>query len=86
MAKCVSGKRMYASQSIAEEVLIETQTRFEYGAAGGPIAVYQCEDCGQFHLTSKGPVNEKLSQALAEGKIRRQKEADKWSDKWKRRG
>lgn len=85
MASCVSGKKMYATREIAEDVLIETHTRFDYGPAGGPIAVYQCEDCGQFHLTSRGPMNEKLAVALSDGKIKRQKEADQWLNKLKRK-
>lgn len=76
---------MYPTREVAEDVLIETQTRFEYGSNGGPIAVYQCEDCGQFHLTSRGPMNERLARALAEGDIRRQKEANRWLDKFKKR-
>jgi hypothetical protein len=76
---------MYARREIAEDVLIETQTRYDYGANGGPIAVYQCEDCGQFHLTSKGPMNEKLARALAEGAIGRQKEANRWLDKFRKK-
>ena len=28
---------MYATREIAEDVLIETQTRYDYGANGGPI-------------------------------------------------
>jgi hypothetical protein len=82
---CISGKKIYASQEIAEDVLIETHTRFEYGSNSGPIAVYRCEDCGQYHLTSRGPMNEKLSKALADGKIQRQKQADQWMDKLKRK-
>ncbi len=76
---------MYASQEVAEDVLIEAQTRFDYRPNSGPIAVYQCEDCGQFHLTSKGPMNERLAKALAEGAIKRQKEANRWLDKFKKK-
>lgn len=76
---------MYRSQQLAEEVLIESWTRYDYTAGNGPVAVYQCADCGQFHLTSKGPVNEKLQEALATGKVRRQQEAAHWLDKLKRR-
>jgi hypothetical protein len=83
MAKCVSGKKMYATREVAEDVLIETHTRFEFPPNGGPVSVYQCEDCGEFHLTSRGPMNEKLSKALADGKIGRQKEADRWMNKLK---
>ena len=81
MTRCISGKRGYMTQEIAEDVLIEAHTRYEYRPQGGPIAVYQCEDCGQFHLTSKGPMNERLSRALSEGVISRQKEANRWLDK-----
>lgn len=85
MERCISGKRMYPSQEVAEDVLIETHTRFEYGPGNGPIAVYRCEDCGRFHLTSRGPMNARLAKALADGTIRRQKEANRWLDKSKRR-
>ena len=85
MDRCISGKRVYASREVAEDVLIETWTRFDFTPANGPIAVYQCDDCGQFHLTSRGPMNEKLAKALADGEIKRQKEADRWLGKLNRR-
>lgn len=76
---------MYSSREIAEDVLIETWTRFEFSPDNGPVAVYQCDDCGQYHLTSRGPMNDKLSEALRDGKINRQKEADRWATKLKRK-
>jgi hypothetical protein len=76
---------MYASREIAEDVLIESWIRFEYSQGSGPVAVYQCEDCGRFHLTSRGPMNERLADALSNGLIRRQREAKNWTDKFKRR-
>jgi hypothetical protein len=85
MDKCSSGKRMYSTQQVAEDVLIETWTRFDFTPQNGPLSVYLCDDCGQFHLTSRGPMNERLSKALAEGTIQRQKEADKWLGKWRRK-
>lgn len=85
MERCVSGKRVYASREIAEDALIESWIRFEYGPGTGPIAVYQCEDCGRFHLTSRGPMNEKLADALSKGSIRKQREAKNWTDKFKRK-
>jgi hypothetical protein len=76
---------MYPGQEVAEGALIETWTRFDFSAGNGPIAVYLCDDCGHYHLTSRGPMNERLSQAIADGKIRRHKEADRWMDKLKRK-
>lgn len=85
MDRCISGKRMYSSKEVAEDVLIEAWTRFDYSSGNGPVAVYQCEECGSFHLTSKGAMSEKLSQAIAGGKIQRQKEADRWMEKIRRK-
>ncbi len=83
MIKCVTLKKVYVTQELAEEALIAARTRLEYAKGQGPIAIYKCDDCGYFHLTSKGPVNAALSQHLKEGKIDREKEANKWLNKMK---
>jgi len=85
MEKCVTHKKIYPTQEIAEEALIGAHTRFNYTSQGGPIAVYQCEDCGRYHLTSRGPMNQKLAEQLASGKIKLQKEADQWENKWRKK-
>lgn len=84
MKTCPSHKKIYPSIEVAEEALIEAHTRFEYAKNTGPISVYQCDDCGEFHFTSQGPMNEKLASYLTSGKIKLQKEANKWADKWKK--
>ena len=68
---------------MAEDALIEARAKYNYAPGSGPIAVYQCEDCGFYHLTSKGKMNETLSKQLATGKIDLQKEANRWLDKLK---
>lgn len=83
MIKCVTQKKLYLTQQLAEEALIGARTRFDYAKSYGPVAVYRCDDCGYFHLTSKGPVNEALTQQLKDGKIDRQKQADDWLNKLK---
>lgn len=75
---------MYPSLNIAEDALIEARTSFDFAPGNGPIAVYQCEDCGTYHFTSKGKMNDKLEEQLKNGKISRQKEANKWMDKFKK--
>jgi hypothetical protein len=85
MIKCVSNKKPYPSKEIAEDALIEAHTNFEYKHRSGPIAIYLCEDCGYYHLTSQGTMNEKLERLLKEGKIQRQKEANQWLNKIKKR-
>ena len=84
MIKCASNKKVYPSKEMAEEALIEAHSQFEY-KGGGPIAVYQCEDCGYFHLTSKGPVNQKLAELLKDGKLQRAREANQWLHKIRRK-
>lgn len=82
---CISGKKQFDTQQLAEDVLIELWTRNEYAAGYAPIAVYKCDDCGYYHLTSREPMNKKLTQFLASGKLKHQREANKWMDKFKRK-
>ena len=83
--KCTTGKRVYLTELLAEDALIEAHIHFDYRAGGGPIAIYQCDDCGQYHLTSRGPMNVPLAKQLANGTISKQKQAKRWQDKFKGR-
>ena len=84
MIKCVSNKKVYLNSEVAEEALIESHSRFEH-RGGGPIAVYQCEDCGYFHLTSKGPIDARLAALKKGGEIDRARQANQWLHKIKRK-
>lgn len=83
MIKCVTNKKVYLTEELAEEALIGAHTKFYYARGQGPMAVYCCEDCGYYHLTSQGPINDKLQQQLSQGKIEQQKLADEWLDRLK---
>jgi hypothetical protein len=83
--RCISGKKLFVSQPLAEDVLIELWTRNEYVTGHAPIAVYKCDDCGYYHLTSREPMNEKLAGFLSDNKLKHHREANKWLDKFKRR-
>ncbi len=85
MKPCATSKKMYSSHEIAEDALIEARTQFDYKVNQGPIGVYLCEDCGYYHLTSQGKMNERLAAQLKDGKIKLQKEANQWLNKMKRR-
>jgi len=85
MRKCVTHKRLYEDYDAAVSALIEARTRFDYAANHGPVTVYKCEECGFYHLTSQGKMNETLEKYLATGKIKLQKEADRWLDKLKKK-
>jgi len=83
MIKCPTGKRVYLTETLAEDALIDAHSRHQY-AGTGPLAVYQCQECGYYHFTSKGKMNEKLAQQMASGKIKRQQEANQWVNKLKK--
>ena len=81
MIACRTNKKVYQTVEIAEDALLEANIKFERG----PIAIYKCEDCGYYHLTSQGQMNEKLAAFIAAGKLKQQKEANGWLDKLKRK-
>jgi hypothetical protein len=83
MLKCPTGKRIYVAESLAEDALIDMHSRHQYTGTG-PIAIYRCEDCGYYHFTSKGEMNKKLAEQIANGEIKRQQEANQWMDKLKK--
>lgn len=83
MIKCVTHKKVYLTETLAEEALIGARTAYNYTRDNGPVAVYRCDDCGYYHLTSRGPMNLKLEQLIKGGTIDRQKEADAWLNKLK---
>lgn len=69
--------------NLAEEALLSAHVQFNFGQGNGPVAVYQCEDCGQFHLTSRGSMSIRLKDFLASPDFKRQKQAAEWTDKLK---
>jgi len=84
MKKCSSGKKTFESKELAVDALLHARSTFNYSSGNGPIAVYKCEDCGYFHLTSKGNMDEALDAHLKNGKIKLQGEANYWLDKIKK--
>jgi hypothetical protein len=83
MLKCPSGKKVYLSFALAEDALIDAWTRFEYTEANGPINVYLCDEGNHYHFTSKGKMNERLAKLLKDGSLLRQREANRWGDKFR---
>lgn len=78
---CVTGKRAYDSKEQAEEALISTRARNGYRDNSGPIAIYQCDDCGLWHFTSQGPESSILKSPEVQKRIKDQYEAEYWSKK-----
>ncbi|MBK8293023.1 MAG: hypothetical protein IPK96_20870 [Flammeovirgaceae bacterium] len=83
MVKCKTGKRLYVNETLAEDALLDAHINFDYRAGSGPVAIYQCEECGNYHLTSHGEMNKRLALQLQNGFIQKQKQAAGWQDRWK---
>jgi hypothetical protein len=81
MKTCPSRKKIFFTAEIAEDALIDARARYDYAGGEGPINVYQCEDCGYFHLTSKGTINPRLAQSQRDGKLDLKKAGDQWERK-----
>ena len=79
--KCPTQKRLYYSEAMAEDALIEARIRFVNNSA---VGVYHCDDCGQWHLTSQGPMNARLKSKLDDGSISRENDAIDWEKKFRR--
>lgn len=71
---------------LAEDALIAAWASHNYSLPHAPVAVYQCDDCGLYHLTSKGEMNKSLSEMISSGKMQKMKEAERWTDKLNRKG
>lgn len=85
MNRCSAGKRGYQSYEKAVEALLAARTKFNYREGSGPVSVYHCDECGMYHLTSQGPINEQLKKSLSDGSIDRQKQADYWEQRFKKK-
>lgn len=76
---------MYLSQALAEDALLEIWIRNHYKAGQGPVNVYVCDDCGNFHFTSKGEMSARLKEALDNGQLEKNRRAFDLENKLKRR-
>jgi len=83
--KCPTHKKVFLTREQAVDALMDARIRYEYSKGNGPVSVYKCEECGNYHLTSQGIINETLQQRMKDGKIDLEKEANKWLSKMKKR-
>ena len=81
--KCLSGKISYYSLEIAIEALIQNRIRNHHSDDRGPVNVYECKDCGNFHFTSKGPKCNELQSDENLKRIKSEQQAHYWEGKFK---
>lgn len=78
---CPSHKRAYLSREQAEEALIQHHIHFHHRESEGPVNVYQCEYCGNWHFTSKGTMASVLQEEEVKDRIRKERIAADWERK-----
>ena len=76
---CPSGKNQYSTKFLAEAYLIDIHIYRNFQPYQGPQNIYQCEICGEWHLTSKSPKrNDRLQEMIDSGEMLRQQRARQW--------
>ena len=65
----------------AVEALIRSQIRFNKSA----VSYYLCDECAQFHLTSRGEKHPLLSQPEVLERIKKEQQLQDWSDRMRRK-
>lgn len=80
---CGSGKRLFESEAIALEALIQNHIVNTYNVGEGPRNVYLCNECGSWHFTSKGETHSFLDDEETMAKIKKERIASHWERKLK---
>ncbi len=78
---CPTGKKSFDSRGLAIEALIQNHIRFHHNAGAGPLNVYECHECGQYHFTSRPPEAEELTDPEIQSRIQKEKRALDWEQK-----
>ncbi|MBX2900779.1 MAG: hypothetical protein KF775_14085 [Cyclobacteriaceae bacterium] len=84
MPLCSSGKRIYTTEASAVDALLEAHIEFTFRKGTGPVTIYKCEACGNYHLTSKGTMHTTLAEALQNGKLTALRRGREWEQKVKK--
>ena len=79
--KCVTGKTVYDSEDLAQEALIQNRIRNNHREGSGPINIYQCKECNQWHFTSKGEVASFLKDPEVAARINNERKMFDWSQR-----
>lgn len=82
--KCVSGKRIFETEALALDALIQNHIINNYRADEGPTNVYECPDCGQWHFTSKAEKHPLFDDPEIARNIVQEKRAINWERGFRR--
>jgi len=81
MQNCSSGKQLFPTEDLAVEALLDLWSRVDFGSGSAPVTVYPCEDCGQWHFTSKGIRHARLEELIKSGRLDLLRRASDWDRK-----
>lgn len=81
--KCRSGKTAFDSKELGEEALIQNHIRNNHREGSGPQNIYECDDCGDWHFTSRHPISELLLDESVLKRIARERLSLQWEQKIK---
>ncbi len=80
----VTRKVSFISKSLAEEALFSHHARQFHLNHTGPINVYQCDECGDWHFTSKGDPHPDLFSDDVQSRLKKEREATHWERRLRR--
>ncbi|MFM7193717.1 MAG: hypothetical protein ACKOYP_02915 [Bacteroidota bacterium] len=80
---CKSGKQLYPDEPTALVALLEVWGRTPFRAGEGPKTVYRCEDCGNWHFTSKGATHPELEAYMRSPEFLLKRKASDWEDRFR---
>lgn len=78
---CPSGKSSFQSEEIALEALVQNHIRFQHRKGAGPQSVYQCDECDNWHFTSRLPSHPTLLDSETQRRIANESRAQNWEHK-----
>lgn len=77
---CSTGKNGYYTEKEVQEALIRSHIKFNKAA----INYYQCNDCGEFHLTSQGALHSLINEPKVQERIKRERRSQEWEGRFRR--
>lgn len=77
---CSTGKNGYYTEEEVQEALIRSHIKFIKAA----INYYQCNDCGEFHLTSQGALHSLINKPKVQERIKRERRSQEWEGRFRR--
>ena len=80
---CITGKRCFDTEELAEEALIQNHIMNNYKKRQGPINIYLCQHCNTWHFTSKGGSHELFDDEDMVRKIEKGRIAYHWEKKFR---